>query len=1849
MANNDIHVKIDHNNLIYVDPNSVVSNNTIIPRTIEQENLVMYVNLEADMVARSFLYANTTNSNDKSKTTHIAGGTLNFLRKQSGQDFGTEWTEVFTPSTESKSSMDIDITGQSFGIQNINIVVKGANFIPQVVINFVDVRGKVLFDSPKNSPYAAFFNLPWPIFYLTIKGYFGKAIKYRLHMVKFTNKFNGSTGNFETTATFVGSTYAYMSDIPLSAVLNSPYMFLREKEVITKTNGKDNTVTTVISKDTKGYQMLKSVYDEMKAKKLIPQDFPVITLRELQIIAETLDKRLSETIFKRIISPELIASIKNYGDQLSKLSLAINGWIDLNVSKSKEIIQNEDYYYLLNPNNLSKNILDKNVSGSLENLLVSNNELLIKFSDFKKIAQTDKKLQLDTKMFTKKMGQVENYYKKQYGNYLINKDLLLSDVNELKKTFNEQSEKIYSKIEEEMNTILKSKDSGIGFEPTLRNVLAIILSNADVYIRLMKETHIKSYNASNERKDIVKSFDGETQNSESVFPWPQIKKKNKLNGSIEIAYPGDPELRDVLGATDGRIWPEVELIEEFVKASTFKNDPSEKEGGKGLVNFVFESDEESSYINEISSLFINEYPYSDKTISSFIYEIAERAKYITYIDSYDSDILKKLAKLESSTINKFVKNESDISAVFFNEIKTVGDLKSSLEKYSENKRYPYFLDSVPTIEYIDKCLTTPFSIEENTHITSNPASNNDEYREINDLIQKSAYTPEVYRSYVYPFSSDEYLKYVQETPTTNKFKIKGVMKINSSNEFMSVDANPKMWVKQEHITGDTINMFSQRLNIGDNYTNILNTPYFHIQLHEDFHNQLDYGKYAGSAYLLLNSLPFYDLEDIINIGTDLKNPDAQVRMSSLFREVGATHYIPYHLLIKWGSIYHRYKTKINSDVDIISNDTINSIDFHKFFNNGTSETYTIGTETISYSGDTHIGFHPYHDAVFCQIVNGYNHFDVTPGSGNTLNQNINSGAVIPKTEKTTRHKYWSMVVDNSKFNNNDLRYTLLPTNGGNRYYGDNIELQDANFRPIWEDEFITTEYSGVTLPSYKEYFRSFNENDRINDNLYSISENYRKCIDLIGTFSPQILDVMESMFLDFATEILNVEKQYEAFEGISYNKFQTLLKSLSTIQKLSGDTNNMSFLKNIKSRQTQEILNVSQNLCSYQNLLKVTIGNPKEIDPYVLEGFALGTTTFKYNQYNPSQLSGNTKYIELYVGEDIDSNYSKFFIDNNVELNEENVLRFRPIIMIYAGYLKNNGDPSKVEFSNYLRDNIINTANRRYDLFLTDVMSGISGTQKQNLPSPIRYNDGYELNKIKTELYSSFKSFNDKWASGNSIGENLLLEDFLFLDKANRDIGQRAYINIDRLKSLLTKENITKDLYSAISILLQGTGFDMRALPAYVNFYGKSNPSSKTSAASKTANDLFGVFTDVDYNESSPKIVIQYVDLPSSHLEMENQGSLYKSDTYHIGEINNNSTLLTMPTLFSKEEMERSNKVVAFEVNFGDSEQNIFKEISLDQETIRNTSESFVVLEMLGSNESGAGAQSVDTQLFEYYRQAAYSCEVTCMGNVMIQPTMYFYLNNVPMFRGTYWITEVSHSLGEGSFKTTFKGSRMPAPSFPTLEDSFMATYRSLLERIQQQAIAVVKQKETETDETNKKSAETKKLNTNNTSVNEISVVTSSDKPNDTSISRVMINGEEYYEARVVEMGSSEYTIPENQIMSVISNSYLRHTWDLVKITRGINLFYSTQVFDSVNGKETKYNDIINGVTRFYNPKTKKWFNLNHNYDFSNGIIANGLINNGPWRSITKTYGIGMSIALMKTLKVKNGDTIYFKILKNNN
>ena len=65
--------------------------------------------------------------------------------------------------------------------------------MPTIVIKLVDVKGRALFEGADNSPYAAFFNLPYPIFYLTIKGYYGKAVRLTLMLQNFTSYIHKKT------------------------------------------------------------------------------------------------------------------------------------------------------------------------------------------------------------------------------------------------------------------------------------------------------------------------------------------------------------------------------------------------------------------------------------------------------------------------------------------------------------------------------------------------------------------------------------------------------------------------------------------------------------------------------------------------------------------------------------------------------------------------------------------------------------------------------------------------------------------------------------------------------------------------------------------------------------------------------------------------------------------------------------------------------------------------------------------------------------------------------------------------------------------------------------------------------------------------------------------------------------------------------------------------------------------------------------------------------------------------------------------------------------------------------------------------------------------------------------------------------------------------------------------------------------------------------------------------------------------------------------------------------------------------------------------------------------------------
>ena len=222
-TNDNILVDFDYQNVVLVDPNKTVNlDGTVQERQIHHENLVMYANLEAKMLPRTKL-AVGANLLDAVQTTPIAS--INFLRPGGKTNLTNDYLNELTglnsvsgkgtnqPSKDNlqqqnktndfyvkQNTLNREDTGL-LGIESIR-VRNTRSMTPTVEITLIDTQGRALFEKGENSEYACFFNLPYPTFYLTLKGYYGKAIRYQLILTNFSAAFEGNTGNYRISLKF---------------------------------------------------------------------------------------------------------------------------------------------------------------------------------------------------------------------------------------------------------------------------------------------------------------------------------------------------------------------------------------------------------------------------------------------------------------------------------------------------------------------------------------------------------------------------------------------------------------------------------------------------------------------------------------------------------------------------------------------------------------------------------------------------------------------------------------------------------------------------------------------------------------------------------------------------------------------------------------------------------------------------------------------------------------------------------------------------------------------------------------------------------------------------------------------------------------------------------------------------------------------------------------------------------------------------------------------------------------------------------------------------------------------------------------------------------------------------------------------------------------------------------------------------------------------------------------------------------------------------------------------------------------------------------------------------------------
>ena len=202
---------------------------------------------------------------------------------------------------------------------------------------------------------------------------------------------------------------------------------------------------------------------------------------------------------------------------------------------------------------------------------------------------------------------------------------------------------------------IEDKATGLGFKPTVRNIIAVIMASAEAFIRLLDDVHTTAWNVKydpvrksaildnpssapgSDTKDNVsisvaaqQSNQGLSTSQIPVYPWPQffVETPEDKKGRFQLKYLADPSVVAQTQAWNYVKWPEVEFVEEYLKGLTQKfQQPSSQPSV---------ASDATTIITNVNAI---EYPnmgiaYVNKEEIKFFYEIWERQYLTSFYSGY---------------------------------------------------------------------------------------------------------------------------------------------------------------------------------------------------------------------------------------------------------------------------------------------------------------------------------------------------------------------------------------------------------------------------------------------------------------------------------------------------------------------------------------------------------------------------------------------------------------------------------------------------------------------------------------------------------------------------------------------------------------------------------------------------------------------------------------------------------------------------------------------------------------------------------------------------------------------------------------------------------------------------------------------------------------------------------------------------------------------------------------------------------------------------------------------------------------------------------------------------------------
>jgi hypothetical protein len=1816
----------DDANIVLIDPNSIIDRKgQKKDRVIKQENLVMYANLEVGAVPRTKL--SVGESVDKA-INNVTIASINFLKPQGKKSFDTSYTDDFTggrnlQGTVNQRSFDFNnnpqqlnyVDTQVLGIKNISVDIM-FNGIPTVTMQLVDVQGRALFETGGNSPYSVFLYYPYPLFKLTLKGFYGKAIQYELMLRSFNATFESSSGNYLIDLQFIARTSAILDDVRLGYLFALPNMYPKYTIPVTTNNntsqsatsslnqiGTDVTTTTTKQLDSVGYSKIRQVFDEYRNNGLIDKNVPTLTLEEMGInlskYTQFLNQQFETLDFTRVVG------LKKYRESISKYNSDILKWKSEFINTEDKIILTNGVTLLglkltttdTNTSNSTSTANNQNVAAkadvNLNGIIESNQKIINTFPIWgKEINKPENFFKYD--LFTQKFTETDidfvktfeaitpnkftNSLSPQFRNFkrelieglklkgTLPRPTSTSVPNPYYYTLEEFTEQI-----EDLNTVIDQKElqenellnqtflnklksssnpTNLSFRPTIRNVIGVIMASVDAFYRLMDDIHKQAWNVRNDKqriKSIIKkgipSQDGKDAVESSqrnnitniVYPWPQFVQKKEQKGSTEyqVTYPGSKSVVNFTNGYDTRVWPEVEFVEQFLNGITQKEltyDNETQNSPTIALPYTPSSAIEFAFKNRIYN---GENDNPDAIYP--VYELYERillnAYYsgIYYTDTNQtSDLIFAGSDLELNNLkNAGIPDGSDLKQVFKDRLpsESLYDyLKSTGGQNEEGPDWNRFKNQEFITPYLNEKVinsTEIFSEKNYRKLSRNPIQLESQGKLTNFLSANTSSQTSILDTY--PFIIPVFQNKMENRDKRDYYETIYTYNLDSKNLFINNEKTPLIPLTKNTSTKNgfnstadisTINSFfetrykepTERFLTEGNYeptspssefteqqtTSIFNTPMFMNGIMDAATATTD-TQFVKLAYLFLNSLPlstFY--ERYLNSSiTDTQTQKSDYLFASMTK-FSAVHKIPYALLLKIGSIWNRYKTYINTNVDIL--DSIwKDFDYVKAYTNGvgTNDTYqvyannnTSNTQSFILNGtdSLNLGFYPELIKNFYSLFTNQNNFpypltEVTKDNLKIIERNT--------TQKGVINSYYSYFKITDKYlqyfgPSNSNKILVLPSAGylpfQQTYYqyknGETKTKSELNVpqvyngsaRLFWDAPnygwFDATNLSKPAPDQYLKYIKPGLQdlNKQFEFILSTKNPTYASIEDLFGVFDFSQLEKFEKEFLDFCKKG-GKSSIFTGTDDISsdYANFQELMKKLFIVDIPDVPPSE------IKNFSNTHATSMSSEINKFLNInVHLKIGNPKQFDRIQFGNFISASTSsvlamkpvsaITYGQYVKNTLPGsgitleesiknNTdawKALYLHIGPSTipnlglgDTSYIyDFFIDNDIEFTAQNVERLHKLIKIYATqkYLKGSYDSNT--FKNDITNILQNVYNKRTNIEL-QVRGKLNTVLTEGTAAESPKKSTFDGDSSKLEMWEVFKAINDKWVAGINFSETgpdrkVLFEEFLFFDRSNRDIGDDFIINVESIRKYCVWENSNTSVMSLIRQLLSENRMNFFVMPAYINFYGR--PSRQSTTRNQTilnnANDTFSTFGYVDYTDSGPKFLCQYIGKPSETLSMDNDPKYpFNSDSFDMGITAGNPLRNTITPASNKQF--QNNKAVGFIVDFGTTNQSVFKSVEISQNQNVTSSEQIQTIVDMGRSGGNKKTMQQSTSLFELYKNRTYDCTLKTFGNVMLQPTMYFVLRHMPMFNGTYVIRSVKHNIGPGIFNTEVKGQRL--------------------------------------------------------------------------------------------------------------------------------------------------------------------------------------------------------------------------------